>query len=167
MNSLAQSSATIISMVISIRQATIQDVALLQKLNQEVFVEDFQYDTDLDMDWAMGEPGKNYFTKAVSDANSVCFIAKIDNKAAGYIAVGYKRTPFRKSRYLEVENIGVSPEFRSKGVGAMLVKKAKNWGKEHGFSRLFVNSYFHNHRAVEFYMRNGFAEVDLGLEMKI
>ena len=154
-------------MNISIRQATIKDVPLLQKLNQEVFVEDFQYDNDLDMDWAMGEKGKSYFTKAVSSANSVCFVAEIDSQAVGYLAVGHKMTPFRKSRYLEVENIGVSPGFRSQGIGAELIKKAKDWGKEHGFSRLFVNSYFHNQRAVEFYKRNGFAEIDLGLEMEI
>ncbi len=154
-------------MDILIRQATIQDVPLLQKLNQEVFIEDFQYDNDLDMDWAMGEKGKNYFTKTVSSDESACFVAEIDNKAVGYLSIGYKSTPFRKSRYLEVENIGVSPGFRSQGIGAELIKKAKVWGKKHSFSRLFVNSYFDNSRAVEFYKRNGFAEIDLGLEMKI
>lgn len=154
-------------MDISLRQATVEDVSILQKLNQEVFVEDFQYDNDLDMDWAMGEKGKNYFTKAVSSNESACFVAEIDNKAVGYLSIGYKRTPFRKNRYLEVENIGVSPEFRSQGIGAELIKKARDWGREHGFSRLFVNSYFNNSRAVEFYKRNGFAEIDLGLEMEI
>lgn len=154
-------------MNISIRQATIKDVPLLQKLNQEVFVEDFQYDNDLDMDWAMGEKGKNYFTKAVSSDESACFVAEIESRATGYIAVGHKTTPFRKSSYLEVENIGVSPGFRSQGIGAELIKKAKDRGKERGYNHLFVNSYFHNHRAVEFYKRNGFAEIDLGLEMEI
>ena len=154
-------------MDILIRQATAQDVPLLQKLNQEVFVDNYEYDQDLMMDWAMGEPGKNYFTKAVSSEESACYIAEIDNKAVGYLSIGYKRTPFRKSRYLEVENIGVSPEFRSKGVGAMLIKKAKAWAKEHGYQRLSVSSYFHNVKANEFYKRNGFAEIDLGLEMEI
>ncbi len=151
----------------SIRQATFQDVALLQKLNQEVFVDNYKYDNDLMMDWALGESGKNYFTKAVSSTESACFIAEIDNEAVGYLSIGYKRTPFRKSRYLEVENIGVSPEFRSKGVGAMLIKKAKDWAKEHGYQRLAVSSYFQNTKAIEFYKRNGFSEMDLGLEMEI
>ena len=119
------------------------------------------------MDWAMGEKGKNYFTKSVSSNTSVCFIAEIDNKAVGYIAVGHKMTYFRKSRYLEVENVGVSPEFRSQGIGVELIKEAKDWGKERGYQRLFVSSYFHNTKANQFYKRNGFAEVDLGLEMKI
>lgn len=154
-------------MDILIRLATLEDVQLLQKLNQEVFVDNYEYDRDLMMDWALGEPGKNYFTRSVSSDKSACFIAEINKEAVGYIAVGHKMTYFRKSRYLEVENIGVSPEFRSKGVGAMLIKKAKDWAKELGYQRLSVSSYFQNTKANEFYKRNGFAEIDLGLEMEI
>ncbi|OGK58937.1 hypothetical protein A3H84_04410 [Candidatus Roizmanbacteria bacterium RIFCSPLOWO2_02_FULL_40_13] len=74
---------------------------------------------------------------------------------------------YKKSKYLEVENMGVIPEYRSKGIGAMLMENAKKWAKENGYQKLFVNSYFKNQKAIDFYKRNGFEEIDISLEVKI
>ncbi|OGK17096.1 hypothetical protein A2774_01950 [Candidatus Roizmanbacteria bacterium RIFCSPHIGHO2_01_FULL_39_12c] len=150
-----------------IRRAKPDDIENLQKLNQEVFIDNHKYDDDLRMDWAISEKGKKYFTRLVKDKNSVCLMAFADGKPVAYIACGLKDFDYRKSKNLELQNMGTIPEYRSKGIGSKLIMKVKEWGKRQGFKRIYVNSYFHNHRAIKFYKKNAFAEIDLSLEMKI
>jgi len=151
-------------MEVKFRSANINDVRILQKLNQEIFVDNHLYDSDLIMDWALSEKGKKYFSNIVQDNQAYCCLAEVNNKPIGYLAGREKKFGYRKSRYFEIENMGVSPEFRSKGVGTLLIKQAKDWARKQGYQKIFVNSYFNNQKAIEFYQRNGMKEIDLSLE---
>lgn len=154
-------------MKINLRMANSRDIGTLQQLNQEAFIDNYKYDKDLSLDWAKGEQGKKYFTRFVTDSKAFCCIAENNGKAVGYVACRQKEVSYRKSKYFEIDNIGVLPNYRSKGIGTLLIKKAKRWAKKKGYQRLFVNSYFKNNRAVVFYKRCGFEEIDLALEVKI
>ncbi|OGK29896.1 hypothetical protein A3G67_00020 [Candidatus Roizmanbacteria bacterium RIFCSPLOWO2_12_FULL_40_12] len=154
-------------MSISLRRAIIDDLSTLQQLNNEVFIDNEKYDDDLVMGWATSELGKNYFSRILKNERVFCCIAEDGGKAVGYIACVPKEMSYKKSKYLEVENMGVIPEYRSKGIGAMLMENAKKWAKENGYQKLFVNSYFKNQKAIDFYKRNGFEEIDISLEVKI
>lgn len=167
MDGLARRSATIISMNTSCRIGTIKDLELIQSLNDEIFKADYEYDKDMIIDWAFSPSGKDYFTKQLTGSEGKCFIVEVDGKGEGYIIGAPKIIPYRKSSYFEIETIGVNPEFRSKGFGALLIDKMRTWSKEKGYQTLYVSSYFHNKKANEFYRRIGFTEIDLGLEMEI
>ncbi|MEK7070520.1 MAG: GNAT family N-acetyltransferase [Patescibacteria group bacterium] len=149
------------------KKATIEDVPILQQLNHHVFLDNQQHDDDLVMDWATGENGKNYFTKIVSNPEAFCMIARDGEKAVGYISCQEKKLSYRKSKTLEIDNMGVSPDYRSRGIGATLIERAKEWGRRQGCRRMFVSTYFHSPKAVAFYKRNGFAEIDLGLQTNL
>lgn len=151
----------------TIRRATIEDVKTLQELNKEVFIDNYKYDKDLVMDWALGEPGKKYFEGVLTDPQCAVFIAEESEREIGYISASRKKSSYRKSSYCEIDNMGVIPEYRSQGVGAKLMTKLKAWAKESGYEKLYVSSYFHNNRAVAFYIRNGFAEFDLALVLTL
>lgn len=151
-------------MEVKFRLANINDVRILQELNQEVFVDNHQYDPDLIMDWALSEKGKQYFSNLVQDKQAYFCLAEVNNKPIGYIVGREKKFGYRKSRYFEIENMGVVPGFRSKGIGTLLIKQAKIWAKEQGYQKIFVNSYFNNRKAIEFYKRSGMKEIDLSLE---
>ena len=153
--------------MITLRQGTEADVQTLQRLNDEVFVDNAQYDDDLVIDWAQSDKGKEYFTKLLTSPDAICYIAEDGDKAVGYIACAKKVIGYRKSTHLEIENMGVSPAYQSKGIGTMLMDKAKQWAKAHGYQRLYVNSYIHNVKAIAFYQYNGFVKMDMGLEMKL
>lgn len=153
--------------MINIRQARIDEIETIQNLNQEVFIDNYKYDEDLIMDWTTSEKGKNYFSKLLTDSKYMCLIAEDDDKPVEYIACGVKDFGYRKSKYLEIQNMGTIPEYRSKGIGKRLIEKAKEWAKNNGYQKMFVSSYFHNSGAIEFYKRNGFKETDVSLEMKI
>lgn len=153
--------------MVNIRSANKDDVKALQVLNDHVFIDNQKYDADLDMGWAQSDKGKTYFTELFNNSKSCCFIAEENGRKIGYIAAKPKYVSYRKSRYLEIENMGVIPEFRSKGIGTMLISKCLNWAKAHGFQKAFVNAYFQNKRALDFYKRSGFLEIDVSLERNL
>ncbi len=154
-------------MDIQLRTANKNDVEILQGLNNELFIDNQKYDDDMVMNWSTGEKGKNYFTRIINNKQAFCSIAEVKGRAVGYISCEKKEESSRKSRYFEIANMGVISEYRSKGVGTLLIKKAKEWAKKNGYQRLFVNSYFKNHKAIAFYKRNGFKEIDVSLEIKL
>lgn len=127
--------------MINIRFANIKDVETLQILNDEVFIDNAKYDPDLKMDWARSESGKKYFTQLVTRNDTLCIIAEHDSKSIGYLAAGPKEINFRNSKYAEIENMGVIPEYRSKGIGQMLIDKCVEWAKTNSYQKLFVISY--------------------------
>ena len=150
--------------MISIRHSTEDEVSDLQHLNKEVFVDNATYDTDLDLTWAEGERGKKYFSELLHDIECVCFIAEDEGKKIGYLAAGPKLIDYRNSRYIEIQNMGVIPEYQSRGVGKQLMEACLQWAKSQGYQKAFVNAYIKNQRAIDFYKRAGFSEIDISLE---
>lgn len=153
--------------MIKIRKAKKNEVEELQKLNDEVFIDNHKYDSDLLMDWAKSEKGKRYFTGLLNNPNALCLIATDNKEFIGYIAAEPKDFGWRKSKYLEIENMGVIPQYRSRGIGSQLIQKCLEWAKKKGFEKIYVNSYFANSKAIYFYKSNGFSEIDLSLERKV
>ena len=153
--------------MINIRQARIDEVEKLQFLDSEVFIHDVEFDPDLDMNWAKGEKGKEFFTKVLNNPESYCLIAEDNDKAIGYLVASSKETSYRKSRCAELQNMGVSPDYRSQGIGSILVQKCLEWAKTKGYQKMYVSAYFGNKDAIKFYKKNGFLEIDLGLEVDL
>jgi GNAT superfamily N-acetyltransferase len=153
--------------MITIRPARQDEVQTLQNLNDKVFIDNHQYDDDLDMNWAQSAKGRKYFTELLYNPQARCLIAEEDGKSIGYIAAAPKHVSFRKNTYLEIGDMGVIPDYRSQGVGTLLMQECLKWGKAHGFHKVFVNAYFANTSAIAFYKRNGFAEIDVSLEREL
>ncbi len=153
--------------MINIRSARKDEVQKLQDLNDEVFIDNSKYDPDLKVDWAQSSVGKNYFTELVNNPDALCLIAEENNVLVGYIASGPKEINYRNSKYIEIENMGISPQHRSKGIGSQLIEKVIELAKEKGFQKVFVNTYFGNTKAIDFYERNGFNKIDVSLEKNI
>lgn len=151
-----------------IRKVRETEWSQLQDLNSEVFVDNAKYDSDIILNWAHSEAGTKYFQELVKDLESICLVAEDENGTlVGYIAAAPKSISYRKSKYLEVDNMGVIPAFRSQGIGKLLMDACKKWAKEQGYQKLFVNSYSKNEKAIQFYKSCGFEVIDVSLEMSI
>jgi ribosomal protein S18 acetylase RimI-like enzyme len=150
-----------------IRTAKIDDVVALQNLNDIVFVDNSRYDPDLKKDWAQSEIGKRYFTSVLNNQKAICLIAEEDSKPIGYLAASPKDFGYRLSKYIEIENMGVSPSFRSKGIGFQLVNKCLEIAREIGYQKVYVNAYFENTKAIAFYEKCGLKKIDISLEKGI
>lgn len=151
-----------------IRKTTEKDVKKLQNLNDEVFVDNLSYDEDLNTNWAQSDYGKKYFLGVINKPDSICLIAEENERAIGYIAATKKEYEgTRKSNYIEIENMGVSPLYRSQGIGSSLMEECLKIAKNRGFDKVYVNCYFKNIQAVNFYKKMGFEEIDVCLEKKL
>lgn len=151
----------------NIRPARKTELKVIQALNYELFVDNNEYDSDLDLTWTKSNKGREYFKDTLNNPNECCLIAEINRKKVGYIIAGPKVSTSRKSKYIEIHNMVVLPEYRSKGIGSMLINACLDWAKSKGFQKAYVNSYFDNKKAIEFYKRNGFSEIDISLERVI
>ena len=150
-----------------IRKARKDEITVLQNLNDDVFADNKYYDPDIKMEWAQSDEGKRYFKETLDNPESICLIAEDKEKPIGYIVATPKVFDFRLSKYIEIENMGIIPQHRSKGVGTLLMKKCFELAKEKGYQKVYVTSYYKNSKAVDFYKRNGFKPIDLSLEIKI
>ena|SRR3989338_523887 len=153
--------------MVCVRTANKNDLEILQDLNQEVFVDNQQYDSDLKMDWTKSEDGKDYFNKTLDDPESCYLIAKDAGKSVGYIIAIPRKVNYLKTKYIEIDNMGVTSAYRSKGVGTLLMEKCIEWAKTKGYTNLYVNVYFANKKGVNFYKKNGFSEIDICLQRNI
>ncbi|MGA3292223.1 MAG: GNAT family N-acetyltransferase [Candidatus Microgenomates bacterium] len=155
-------------MDIKIQAATPKDWQIIQKLNNQVFIADKDHDDDLDMDWPFSETGIKYYKDLSDGKYGKCFIAFLGSEPVGYVALADKDfNGYRKSKYIEIENIGVDPKYRSQGIGHLLIEESGKWAKENGATKLFVSAYWQNKMAINFYKKNGFYETGVELDKKL
>ena len=146
-------------MQIFIRESNSEDWKIIQDLNYQVFLVDQHHDSDLDMDWPFSDEGVEYYKKIASGLIGKCFVAGVSDKVVGYIALAEKDFGYRKSKYMEIDNMGVDANYRSLGIGQQLVERAGEWAVAEGFRRLYVAAFWKNDRARDFYRKNGFEEI--------
>lgn len=154
-------------MDIKIRKAKTSDWQIIQKLNAEVFEASTPFDPHLDNEWPHSPDGVGYFRQALADPGNCCLIASDNDKPIGYLIGKERNYAYRTNRSAEIDNMGVSPAFRSRGIGTLLVNRFKTWAKKRRITHLRVNTYFHSSRARTFYEKQGLQNIDLTLEGKI
>lgn len=152
------------SMEITARVGTPKDFQTIQRLNNEVFVDNATYDDYLNLEWPHSEQGEEYYRNALSDSRFHCLIAEADGKPVGYLIGKMGGHSYRKGKVAEIDNMGVTPSFRSKGIGSRLIQEFKRWCKQEGIERIYVNVYSTNTRAISFYERHGLTRIDVSLE---
>lgn len=151
-------------MNVTIRKAAAEDWKAVQKLNHEVIEDNAQYENALVVGWSFSDDATEYFKKATSDPAYICFVAETGGIIVGYLAGTEKKFPYRNIRVAEIGDMGVSPDYRSRGIGEKLVTAYRKWAKEQGFDRLYVNAYYKNEKAIAFYKKCGLEPIDVSLE---
>lgn len=154
-------------MNVEIRIAKAGDWKVIQKLNNQVFESDAKNDDDLNLNWPSSKKGISYYRKLANGKYGKCYIAYLGKIPVGYVALAVKDFGYRKSKYVEIENIGVDPKCRSQGISRMLIDATVKWAKEQKATKLYVSAYWNNKRGIDFYKRNGFYETGVELDRKI
>jgi ribosomal protein S18 acetylase RimI-like enzyme len=154
-------------MNITFRRALPQDWQAIQKLNDEVMVSNSAYDAYMHKEYAYTQDGEKYYKEVTSNSEYICILAEDNGKPVGYLAGSHKNLTYRTVKIMELNDMGVSPEYRSQGIGSLLVAELKRIAKSEGYQTIYVNSYFKNTKAIEFYKKQGFEPIDLSLEMTL
>ena len=159
---------------IEIREAKIEDLNLILKLNKKLFVKEYnEFDNSLNLDWTYSKRGKEYFSERIKYNNGKALVVEKGNIVIGYLCGGIQEQEeniefYRKDGiYAELENMFIEEKFRNLGIGGKLIWVFIEWCKEKKVDHINVTASFQNKKALEFYRKYGFDNYDTKLDLKL
>lgn len=149
---------------IIINKASAEDTEIIQKLGIQTFSETFAKDNTEE---AMEKYLRESFNteKVESELNhpdSHFYIAWEEDNPVGYLKVncGNAQTELQDETSLEIERIYVKKSHHGRKVGQLLYDQALKTAQNLNKSYLWLGVWEENHRALNFYKKNGFVEFD-------
>lgn len=97
---------------------------------------------------------KDYDNLLESWRRGECFlVAEEDGKTCGYLDLSVQ------SWHLTgwIDHLAVAKDYRRRGIGSTLVKKAVTWARQQGLRKLMLEIQTKNYPAIRFCQKNGFA----------
>jgi ribosomal protein S18 acetylase RimI-like enzyme len=150
-----------------VRKVNKKDLERIKKLNTEIFFNNIEYDHDAIESFAQTNRGAQYFKQAMEDKSGIFLVAEEKGELIGYINGSEMDLSYRKSRYFEMSNLGVSPKHKRKGVGTELLKQFTKEVKKRRFQKIYLNCYAKNTEAINFYKASGYKTIDICMEKEI
>jgi ribosomal protein S18 acetylase RimI-like enzyme len=149
---------------ITLTKVTIADVHQLQEIGKQTFVETFSSSNSEEnlRKYLEEELSIEKLTEELRNESSQFFFASFDNAIIGYLKLnfGESQTEVKDDRAMEIERIYVLEKFHGKSVGKILYQKAIEAAKEINAEYVWLGVWEENHRAINFYKKNGFEEFD-------
>lgn len=149
---------------IEIKKISLEEITQLQEIGRQTFQETFSESNSEENMISYLEEGfsDEKLTAELTDENSEFYFAIFDNEVIGYLKInfGASQTELKDNKALEIERIYVSKEFHGKSVGQLLYIKAIEIAKEQNSEYVWLGVWEENHRAIQFYKKNGFVEFD-------
>lgn len=151
--------------MLNIRQATISDVGIISALGITTCYEAyFELDPSRDLaDYCMNFFSLEQIKTEMEDANSTFLIAEFDEKAVGYAKLreGKKIECMRGKNAIEIQRIYILEKMKGKRIGAELVNRCIEIGKEKGYEMLWLGVWEKNLKAIKFYEKIGMKNVGI------
>ncbi len=155
----------------NIRPATTDDVAAIQRLNQELD----KHHADLlpDVFRSLTEDARpdSVIQEWIEDADAAYLIAEIEGKIVGFLNVRQAKNPpypmFQPHEFAMIENAVVAKSWRGQGIGHALFDAAIAWAQERGLKFVQTTVWSANKETRDFYLRKGFKPVTEKLELKL
>lgn len=149
---------------IVLKRIDIKDVEPLQKIAKQTFSDTFSpHNTAENMEKYLNEGfTTEKLTTELQNPDSEFYFALLDNEVIGYLKInsGDAQTELQDKNSLEIERIYVSKDFHGKKVGQILYDKALEIAQNKNLQYVWLGVWEENHRAVQFYKKNGFVEFD-------
>ena len=95
------------------------------------------------------------FHQMIEMENYHCFGLFEDSKLIG-ISNGWTTNRFYCGKQLEIDNLVIDEEKRSKGYGDLFIKYLENWCKKGNYETIELNSYIRNSKSHKFYFNHDF-----------
>ncbi len=101
------------------------------------------------------------FRTELEDANSIFFIAEIDEHLIGYAMLREDSTEqcITDKNPIELNRLYVSHEFHGRGIAEKLMNKCFETALEKNYKTMWLGVWEFNHRAARFYEKLGFKQV--------
>lgn len=150
--------------MIHIHQIGLQDIEQLQAIGRQTFSETFAQSNSAENMMKYLEEAYAYdkLSAELNDPNSLFYFAELDKQVIGYLKLnfGASQTEIKDNSALEIERIYVAKAFHGQKVGQLLYDKAIEVAKEKKVDYIWLGVWEENHRAIQFYTKNGFVAFD-------
>ena len=147
-------------MNVTIRTATVNDVASLARLNADV-----QRRHAEAMPSIFKQPSAELlptvmFSEPLSDPNSIFFVAENGEDAVGYLWAEISQRSETQLTYardsIMIHHISVQPAYQRQGVGAQLIAAVKDLARQEQIATVKLDTWSFNTDAQAFFARQGF-----------
>ncbi len=148
----------------SIRKAGLEDLESLQTIGRQTFSETFApYNSAENLVQYLEQSFATVkLSQELTNTASAFYFAEENGQVVGYlkINVGQAQTELNDEHALEIERIYVLKQYHGKKVGQLLYEKAIQIALEMKKQYVWLGVWEENHRALQFYKKNGFVEFD-------
>ena len=149
---------------IEIRQIGLDNTTELQQIGRLTFTETFaEHNSPENLtDYLEESFATVKLTNELKNPDSRFYFAFVGSKVAGYLKInfGKAQTEDIDPSAMEIERIYVLKEFQGKKVGQSLFQKAMGAAAESGAYMVWLGVWEKNHKALNFYRKNGFEAFD-------
>ncbi len=135
-----------------ITQAVLADIPDLVKLLGWLFEQECEFESNPDLQ------GRSLKKIILNPAIGIIYIAKEGDRILGMVSLLFTESTALGSRVSLLEDMVVTPDFRSQGVGSKLLKYAIEESNRLGCKRITLLVDMENHQARRFYQKHGFHE---------
>lgn len=151
-------------MMFHIKQIGFTHIEQLQAIGKQTFSETFAQSNSADnMAKYLEEAyAHDKLSAELTDPNSLFYLASLNDEIIGYLKLnfGASQTELKDNSALEIERIYVAKAFHGQKVGQLLYDKAIEVAKEKKVDYIWLGVWEENHRAIQFYTKNGFVAFD-------
>jgi ribosomal protein S18 acetylase RimI-like enzyme len=107
----------------------------------------------------------------IREEGSDCFLAMVGAEVVGFLDIKELATPdfplFIPSKYALIDNMVVDEDHRGRGIGRLLMERAKAWAGGKGLDRIQLTVWSENESAIRFYRGQGFRTVIERMEVQL
>jgi len=96
------------------------------------------------------------FIKVLGNQNNFIFVAEDSGKLVGFITFSVRDVVRYPKPIAELDELFVSPGYRQKGVGKMLMEQIEDKAKELDCYRMYIESHYDHKTAHVFYEKLGY-----------
>jgi ribosomal protein S18 acetylase RimI-like enzyme len=148
----------------TIRQATIHDLAALQAISRKTFAETFsEGNTEADMATYLKDGfSEEKLSAEIQFQNALFYFAENGDELLGYLKVNFgdAQTEKQDPNALEIERIYVLQQFQGMTVGQKLYAHAYAIALARNAPYIWLGVWEKNQRAIGFYQKQGFVSFD-------
>ena len=150
--------------MIEIRKATLSDLVTIQNISKQSFTETFAaINTPENMEKYLQESfNTTQLTTEINNPESPFYIAFWNTEPVGYLKLnlGNAQTEVIEDTTLEIQRIYVLQAFHGKKIGQLLLDEAIKIAQQIPVDYIWLGVWEENHRALQFYTKNGFVTFD-------
>ena len=153
--------------MVNIRKAKTEDLARLEELYRELEEDAVLYQPEHFVFSPAGTRSEQMKDFLDSDTQAM-FVAEDDGEVIGFahvVLIKAKKVPCLKPETsLYLQDLVVTAEYRSRGIGTILLNEAKKYGKDNGADFFRTQVFPQNTAGMRFYERNGFSTKMITIE---